>query len=63
MEESKKFHYLTTLNTERKHKAVVEFVKSAHNKRLQEIYIRKSASQTKAYEEQKERNWNIQKLP
>jgi len=31
MEESKKFHYLSTLYTERKHKAVVEFVKSAQN--------------------------------
>ena len=63
MEENKKFHNLSSLYTERKHKAVVEFVKSAQNTRSQWIYIRMSTSQTKAYEEQKEMKWNFSKLP
>ena len=35
MEENKKFHNLSYLYTERKHKEVVEFVKSAQNTRSQ----------------------------
>jgi len=62
MEESKKFHYLSTLYTERKHKAAVEFVKSAQNTRSQWIYIRMSMSKIKAYEEQKEMKWNFSKV-
>jgi len=35
MEENKKFNYPSTPYTEGKHKAIVEFLKSAHNTRSQ----------------------------
>jgi len=62
MDENKKFRYLYTLYTERKHKEVAKFVQSAQNARSQLIYIRMSRSQTNAYEEQKEMKWNFSNI-